>query len=139
MFTEFSQKFDDLPYTTPKRDHIPCASICVSRCISAFKPFHLCLSLWPSASIFDIQTESAYTELKNTTTYSLIPPTTNESNMMRASSHVRGLAGTGILCCLHPEEAFTARSSIALLASARIIHPSPISFSDEARLDFVVI
>ena len=124
MFTEFSQKFDDLPYTTPKRDHIPCASICVSRCISAFKPFHLCLSLWPSASIFDIQTESAYTELKNTTTHSLIPPTTNERTIMRATLCVKGLTGTGILCCLHGREAFAARSSIDLLASARNIHPS---------------
>ena len=111
----------------------------MTRCISAFKPFHLCLSLRPSASILDIQSESAYTELKNTTTYSLIPPTTNDYNMMRASSCVKGLVDTGMLCCLHPEGTFAARSSIALRASTRIVHPSLISFSDEAWLDFVVI
>lgn len=69
--------------------------------------------------MLDIQRVCAYADLKNTTAHSLIPPTTNEKTMSRATSYVKGLAGTEPLCCLRGKVAFGARYSNDLVASAR--------------------
>ena len=70
--------------------------------------------------MLDIQRESAYADLKNTTTYPLVSPTTNEKIMMITTFYVKGLADTGPLCCQHGRAAFEARSPNDLLASARM-------------------
>lgn len=113
-----------LQRTQVPRFHAPQS---VPRCLSTLETFRPCLDCDP-ASMLHIQ-ESAYADLKNTTTYSLVPPRTNEKTMTRATSCV-GVTGTEPLCCLHGKIAFGARYPNDLMASARVeaVMPRPIQW-----------
>lgn len=78
--------------------------------------------------MLDIQRECACADLRNTTAYSLVPPTTNEKTMMRATYCVKGLIGIDPLWCLRGKVTFGAGYPNDLLAGTRIprtsvIHP----------------
>lgn len=79
--------------------------------------------------MLDIQRECVCADLRNTTTYSLVPPTTNERTKMRATSCVKESIGTEPLCCLRGKVAFGAGYPNNLLAGTRTEEVSFILYS----------